>query len=779
MKKCLGLFICIGLFLNFSYAQTNAISGTVKDSKGKPLVGANLLIDALSIVNTTDSSGNFTIQIPASADKTIPYILKVSYLGYYSQSHTLNLTSGNTTLNLSLEENAIAINTIEVSATKTGETNVMETPIAITPFSGKLLEYSGADYLQEFINNVPGLSTYSLDEGYNSFQIRGISSIIGDSPVGYYLDDMPYVSPGGAQILPDINPFDLERIEALRGPQGTLYGASSAAGLIRVLTKDADPSQFSAKADLSLGTVDGGGDSYTAQAAVNLPLIKDQLAVRLVGGHKQLGGFIDNSTLGLENLNDYLQSSFRGKILYRPNNQLTIKGSYWWQEAEMGALSNADDDYDHATPFEENYDNNFNLVNAAIEYKFPNMTLYSTSSYIDLNNSRLNGSSVTVYSDGDFSQKTFNQEIRLNSENEGPFNWLAGLFYLDATHHNQVDLGFALPDGSISVMPFVEEGITSRQFAAFGELYYRFLNDKAQASLGLRYFNDDRALEDLFDPTIEVLTSLGLDAKRSETYTKLSPRLNLSFTPSDKSLIYATVANGFRSGIIQSGGNVANSVSLGLPTPFFVDEENIWSYELGSKIELAEKQISLETAVYYNDWSDMQIITVNFLDQSVYVLYENVPEGATAYGVEWNILYSNTWGLDLGFSGNLNSTEYDSDLPGISGIRKGNRVDYVPATTLSASAGYAIPIGENFIGKFYSNLQHNSPSPETNGEYREGDPITLLNGRIGVDAKNWGIFLYGKNLLNEKGSLYRSQRSPVDRRIRPLNFGINLKLNFQ
>ena len=780
MKKHFLTLFCSGLLLSISFSQNTTISGTVTDQIGTPVIGATVMVQDTELGAATNNEGFYSFEIPSGAISDNICTVNVSYIGYSSATQEIDVSSGSATLDFTIQVNVLALDGIEVTATKTGGMDIMSTPIAITPFSGKFIENTGAATIADIMQGVPGMTNLAFDENYNTFQIREIAANAGDPTVGYYLDDMPIIFVN-AGFVPDVNPFDLERVEVLRGPQGTLYGASSSAGVVKIVTADADPTRISAKADLSYGTVQNGGNSYTAQGAVNLPIIKDQLAIRLAGGYQQLGGYINNSLLGLEEVNESELSYFRAKLNYRPNDQLSIKAMYWKQDKDTGSFAAGNDDFDHPTPFEEFYKLGFDMYNGTITYRFPKLTLYSTTSYIDMIPDTEDGhSGILIDSEGD--QKTFNQEIRINSENDGNLNWVLGAFYNNGEGNQKTSFVFPLPDGTFFPSEFIDQNVTSRQIAVFGELYYRFLDGKAQASLGLRYFTDDREQETLLPSIVEVLTLLGIDAKRSTNYNNVSPRFNLAFYPIERTIAYATVANGFRSGLIQPGGNLASAIPFGIEIEEFINEENLWSYEVGFKSELANNEVTIEGALYYNDWSDMIVVSNQLVDMggipTPIILYENV-DGATSLGFDWNLIYSHPKGLTLAFNGNVNSSEYKSDLPGIAGIKEGDRINHVPKMTLAGSASYRIPLGNSLKLMSFANLQYSSERSEINGGVTyTGDKITVLNARVGVEAKNWGIYLFGNNLLYEDGALFRNNLTPLDRRLRPRNGGINLQLNF-
>ncbi|MFM9949053.1 MAG: TonB-dependent receptor [Saprospiraceae bacterium] len=774
------IFLIAGISSSYLFAQST-LSGSVSNDAGEPLVGASVFIEELSLGTASGVDGKYTLTV--AADKANgTYTLSVRYVGYATSSKEIVLSAANQTLDFVLSENFLTLDGIEVTALKSGATLATETPMSITVFQGKLVESMGASTISEFIQAAPGVTTTQLDESYMSLQIRGISSLSGDSPAGYYLDDLPFTFIG-SPLVPELNPFDLDRVEVLRGPQGTLYGNGAQSGVVRILTQDANLSKMGLKVDISGAMTEDGGPNYGAQGAFNLPVIKDKLAVRLVGGYQQRGGFLTNNLLNKKEVNETQLTYFRGKVNFQATERLSIRASFWTQKNDVGTYALADDNFDRSTPFaEEANNNNLNLYNGTIEYVLPKLRIYSSTSYTKLEAQLYDGSPIFARSDTDLSQTALNEEFRLNSIYEGPFNWLVGFYYWNGEFNQKTNVTFILPpDGALFSQPYIETKSTSTQFAGFGEFYYKFLDNRMQATVGLRYFSEKRDLEDLLPSTIDFLKLLGIATKRGTDYKIFTPRFNLAFNPSKNSLLYITAANGFRSGFVQSGAFYASAVAFGIPAPEYVTEENLWSYELGTKITSPNDQFLIEAAVYYNDWSDLIQTTsqvVDVMGTPTPIIYFLNAGKASALGLDLTTQYSSPVGLTLTLGGNVNQSEYSEDTPASIGAKEGDRISFVPQFTLSSSAYYSRPVFGGLDGSVFANLQHSSKRVDYNaGNMVEGDDITMLNLRIGVEGKKWGVFLFGNNLLNDRGATYPHNLLTYDTRLRPRTLGINLKFN--
>jgi iron complex outermembrane receptor protein len=760
----------------------STVSGTVVNNTGNPVAGASVSIVKLSLTSLTDSSGKYTLQVPADKVTGTGYTISVSYVGYTSESRQIILTSGINTINLILTENYLTLNAVEITALKSGTTLASKTPMSITVFTGKFIERMGASTLSEFIQQAPGVTTTQLDEAYMSLQIRGISSLSGDSPAGYYLDDLPFTFIS-SPLVPDINPFDLDRVEVLRGPQGTLYGNGAQSGVVRILTKNADPSKLGFKVDLTTATTLHGGPNYGAQGAFNLPVVKDKLAIRMTGGYIQRGGFLTNNMLNRKDINKQKLSYFRGKINFQATERLSIRASYWKQKNDVSTNSLADDNFDHSTPFEEEDNNNdLDLYNGTIEYKFPKIHVYSATSYTKLDATQNDGSPIFARSDTRLGQKAFNEEIRLNSVYKGPFNWLAGLYFWNGRFFQTTNIAFPLPTGGVSIIQYIESKSTSKQFAGFGELYYKFHDNRMMATVGLRYFNEKRDLEDLLPSVVSFLNLLGKPAKRGKESNIVSPRFNFTFNPSKKSLLYITAAKGFRSGFVQSGTFYASALAFGRPVPEYVKNEHLWSYELGIKKTSNNDRFVAEAAVYYNDWSDLiqattEIVFVNNTPTAI-VYFLNAGR-ASALGIDLTTQFIIPFGLTLTLGGNLNKSEYRDDTPPSIGAKKGDQISFVPKYTFSVTGNYSHPFTRGLTGTFFVTLQQSDKRVDYSiGKKFEGDEITMLNMRMGIEGKRWGVFLFGNNLLNDRGATFPSSALTYHTRLRSRTLGINLKFNY-
>ena len=691
---------------------------------------------------------------------------------------------------------------IIVTASKHGEQRLLDVPLPISAFSGEDIERGGASSLADFINVAAGLTQTSVNPGNNVIQIRGISSLFGDPTVGLYLDDVPFATVVNLE-FPEVPSFDLQSVEVLRGPQGTLYGASSQGGTVIVRTRDANTSEFEGKLDVSGSSISDGEESWSIDSAVNLPIVQEKFGVRLVAGIHETGGWVDDSSIGAEDVNDVTVSNYRIKAKFTPTESLEVRFGAWFQELEADGFNVADENLDRpqgslvaaGTPLtgvtSEFADYDYDVYNLAIEYEFDRFSFYSATSWLEFEEQIfdslfLNPDPAGFSFSASFDNRTvenFSQEFRLVSGPDSRFGWTVGALFND----NETTFLFSPAPGIPGV---VDEFVKSESWAIFGEVTWG-LSDAVDLTLGLRYFEDERTDTEL--PTslsVPFLQLAGVPETRDATFTTVQPKLNLSWRPNDDSLVYFNAARGFRSGIIQPGGVVALNALFGFIVALDIDEETLWSYEIGTKGIAASGWLRYELAAYYIDWEDIQIFGA---EPGVGIAFAFSGPSADAYGLDWSLSYTTSIdGLTLSTTGNINSSEYAEEAfftdingrVGVSGVTDGDVIFNVPDFTMSAAVDYEFDWPSlGGMGLIMLEVQHNSERKDiANSGF--GDENTFVNARFGLDRDNYGIYLFGRNLTDESGAMFptsaeaASLGSTLASRPQPRTLGIGLNWNF-
>ena len=694
---------------------------------------------------------------------------------------------------------------IVVTATKRGEQNLMDVPLPVTAFFGEDIERQGSNTLTDFINRAPGLTLTPLNPGNTVIQIRGVSSLFGDPTVGLYMDDVPFSTVVNLE-FPEVPTFDLASVEVLRGPQGTLYGASSQGGTVIINTMDADTSEFSGKLNMSGSYTEDGDPSYGLKGAINIPVVEDVLGLRFVAGIDETGGFVDDSSLDKKNVNDTTLENYRAKLTWTPTERLRIRGGVWLQELEADGFNVADDDLDRpqgaTTLFyadrtgvtSEFADYDYDVYNLVVEYEFESFDIYSATSYLEFEEQIFDSTLINDDGTGNiafsvaYDNRTIeniSQEIRLVSRNDGPLQWTLGGLYND----NETTFLFSSGPDNPGI---VDELVESESWAVFGELTWSMLDDRLDITGGLRYYEDDRTDTELPTSLSAIfLEFAGVPATREASFDTWQPKLNVSYRPNDETMVYFNAARGFRSGIIQPGGVVALNGLNGFFPLLSIDEEPLWSYDVGAKGVLLGSRLSYDVAVYYIDWEDIQLFGA---EPGVGIAFSFAGPDAEIYGIDWDVTYATTLdGLTLSTTGNINSAEYVGDgvyvdpngRVGDSGVSDGDRIFNVPEYTFSAAADYIFDwasLGGTGVANI--EIQYNSKREDI-ANNAEGDSNTFLNARFGLEKDSYSVYLFGTNLTNEDGSLFPvaaeqcALGAAFTSRAQPRTIGINLAFNFQ
>ena len=578
-----------------------------------------------------------------------------------------------------------------------------------------------------------------------------------EAPNAVYLDE-GYIAIAQGQTFAV---FDIDRVEVLRGPQGTLYGLGSMGGTIRFITKDPDLQQVRVQAVAGASdTAKDGDDNYYGDLAVSAPIIKDKLAIRLVGSYEEKGGFAVPTSYPGELDRDEVQN-YRAKILATPTDDLTLKLSA--QHTEI------DDDwgkqYDPVDPagfppsvflgetYKGRNNTDFDFYSGFLSWQLDTVTLESSTGYMKRGGDggvtplAISGAPFVPRLEVGGDADVFTQEFRVVSANDQPLKWIGGVMYQDSKNEESVKLT-ANPGGNFLLN--LRDGVStwdSESWAVFGEISYDLMGGKLVPLVGLRYFEDDRKFEDKNVPggpiigppkPAEVFNTDG-------NYDEWSPRFNLSWYPTDNATYYANIARGFRSGTFntQAGADITDLAGLS------VDPDSIWSYELGGKWMI--DNIELNLAVYYFDWQDQQ---QNFSVGNNIQVTANVGE-VSGTGVDYMV----TWltpldGFTVSMSGNFNQTEYeDIKNPEAfinTSVRKGDQLANVPEQTHSIGVHYTHPLGwrdMDFNGQVnYSYIDKQGNPTEIDGF---GKAQNQLRSRIGIGNETWGVYFVGTNLLNE------------------------------
>ena len=653
------------------------------------------------------------------------------------------------------------------------EQNLLDVPLSIQAISGKQLEEQGTKELNDLIESIPGASSVSRTApGFETIQIRGIASgTTGDATVGYYVDDVPFSVPN-LQLAPPSRLFDLQRVEVLRGPQGTLYGQGAMGGTIRMVTASPDYNEVLGRAQIEGSTTAGGEGSYAFDGVFNVPIAPGTAALRVSGGYERVGGFADvarasGTTFNVtrKNVNDTESWNIRGKLGIKASDDVTIELGAWRVENMLdyrNSMDSADPELYRDTTGPDTRPNyiktTLTLLSGVVKADLGSAELTSSTSYID---SLLDFDASFLYSplfgsgyvrnDSTFKTTAFTQELRLASTADGPFNWLVGGYYSDGKIESDICLGVIVACPT----PFPAGGninstgrINTKAFAIFGELSYALFDDRLVATVGGRHFEDKRTTAG-----INRYTNLAPPAD-SDTFSSFNPRFNLSYKFADDFLVYGNVAKGFRSGSFQTPAQAASaSAALGITVPTAIQPDQVWSYEIGAKGKIADGLLTIDAALYQIDWTNIQL-------QSTINGVATLSNGGNARskGIDLGVILRPAQGLQFQAVGNINSTEFTSVLPAIVALNPraapGSRIPGVPESSLSLSASYNWNFGSSDLkGSFAAGYTFRNSQLDSTGV--STDKLNEFNLRAGISQDSWRLTVFADNLFNERVALVR------------------------
>jgi len=700
---------------------------------------------------------------------------------------------------------------IVITATKRSS-RLQDTPISVTAFSGEdILERGLADFTA-LAMTVPGLSMRSSGPGQTEFEMRGMTSAGGNSStVGFYFDDTPLTAPASAQngkVVIDPNLYDLNHVEVLRGPQGTLYGAGSMGGTIKIVPNAPDPAGMDSTAQATFGDTKGGGFNHAENAMLNLPLASNA-ALRIVASESHDSGWIDRivvadgqfpapngasrgNVLGApvaliqSKANDTELTAVRAAILWKPTDRLTVSPTFMYQRIFQNGLSLIDSNPGVNATFQpfnepEPFSDQFTLGSLNLQYRFDGFDLNSTSSYWTRDEHLRQAGSEEVaiavgvpyyVADGGFGplvptpleddkSKQISQEVRLTSTGDGSFKWLAGWFYTGFRSDWNLFLtqpGALAATGTSDAFTFYQP-TKIVQNAFFGEASYQFTS-QLKGTVGLRHYYYSASIN---TRVAGYLSSSGSgDFVTSSTGTRnqgFNPKFDLSYQIDKDLLVYVTVAKGFRPG----GGNqpIPTTGSLGatceaelqqkfnttsyVPAPTSFAPDRVWSYELGEKWKTAGGRVTLNSAVYFEKWNGVQ---------------QNIPLGcgfpytdnagnAQIHGVEAELTALVAPGLVLSANAGYTHAVFVGDNLE-TGITSGTAVQDVPEWTSSVGATYRRPIGADRSLVIRIDNNYVSGHYDATAQINHLPSYDLTNLRVGVEGDRWSAVLFGKNLSNKQ-----------------------------
>lgn len=739
---------------------------------------------------------------------------------------------------------AAELEEVIVTATKRA-TGLQEIPMSISAISGDSLEHSGVTDFTDIATSVPSVSFRSAGPGRTKLNVRGISAATGVAPtVSFYLDEMPVqtISSGSttsfAQAIIDPKMFDLERVEVLRGPQGTLYGSSSMGGTIRLITRQPVIGEFEGSTAAELSSTTGGGMNYRLNGMVNAPL-GDNAALRLVGSYTDNDGYFDRVSSGTgetfaKDVNTEQTVSVRAALRWDISDSAYIQPVIFTQKTEMDGKPNFDGPgsdskqfapYDAAEPF----DDEFTMASLTYGHDFNSASLLATYSRIDREFKNLEDITdvgdlfagpgdpspllpVPAFSDElvDLEDETI--EIRLTSNSDSDWQWLVGFYRKDSV----ADAGYRMAQGWEALF---NNGLANTQKlqeyeedAFFGELTYN-LNDNFSITAGLRSLDYDfHSREENWGG---VFTS---DSDRSGANVRdeilsdseTNEKLTLTYDFGDNKQVYVSTANGIRPGGInrviprsddpnEPIGFACNQdlIALGIDDPGAYVGDDVTNTEIGWKLLFGES-VRLNGAIYDVKWDNIQqVVTTSGTCGNNFT--GNIGE-ASSTGVELELTAAVSSNLMLSAGIGHISSQFEKTVLSPEGaiiVARGDHLADVPEITANFSFDYSVPAtnGEYYV---FGSLNYVDETLELPG--RPSDDVSpngidstnvrpdylIADVRFGfISESGWEAALFVDNLTDETAIFgfndaiaFAFPGSDPTVRNRPRTFGVSARFNF-
>jgi outer membrane receptor protein involved in Fe transport len=651
------------------------------------------------------------------------------------------------------------------------EEKISDVPLSITAISADTLERQNDTRFEDFAARVPGLSYIGTRPGIAQISLRGVTTGPSqpNASVATYVDETPLTSStifaSGSLLTPDFDTTDIERIEVLRGPQGTLYGANALGGILKYVTAPPGLSAVSGRVEVDGTSVAGGDSGYGVRGTINAPIIEDRVAGRINVFKRKDPGYVDDPTTGRTDVGGSDVEGGRASVLAKINDDLSVRLTAFGQHLDGRGIASEDVVSPGLTPYygdlvQKRLAAEFlklrNAVyNATVNWSVGAADVVSSSSY----------SETTAHAQQDYSfqvaplaaalpplalgaglnnaisQRKFTQEIRLQSPATNELEWRLGLFYTHEQGNRQQTIN---PIAAVPVALYdVTFSARFNEYAGFGDLTYHF-TPKFDITAGARISKNDQTFH-------QISRGLLLRVAPGRTFLYDSDSSDRSATflinprwrPTDDLMIYGRIASGYRPG----GPNVVSPGSAGV-VPAAFDPDRLINYEVGAKGNVLGGKLAYDASVFYIDWTDVQIVCL-----VGGLTYECNGGKAKSQGVEANLTYHLLPGLTFNVNGAYTDASLTTDVRTIS-ARSGDPLPFAPRWSGSASLDYQRALfsaWDGFAGVTdrYTGSRQSTYSLDTTRLTLPA--FNLVDVRLGVTNPQWTVTLFAKNVGNERG----------------------------
>ena len=782
--------------------KAGKLSGTYE-----PEEALRILLKNSGLVYGVEEDNTVIIRPEGISDRPVSGFLRISSVVTLDYEENLSAYEGDEVAD---DTDDFSLDEIIVTATRRAE-SLQDVGMSIKALGSAEINTRGLQAMGDYLTSVPSVSFNEKGGGRNQITIRGVSSGVsasGSDTTAFYFGEIPVSST--ARGNPDLKLFDIERIEILRGPQGTLFGANAMGGAVRVIPNGAEFDAVSGSVEATLSTTKQGGTNYNVSGAFNFPLIEDKLAIRVVGYTYDNSGFVDNKITGgaafgiadaeSENVTGEKTHGGRLALAFQPTDNLLIEASVLIQDQTTSGLPEvtvADGDWSQNRWIPENLRDDFQVYNLTFNYEGKGFDVVASASFMDrqwYQNRDIHAfgilgpdTPVGLFDSND--EEIFVQEVRVSSNNDNRFQWLFGGYHSKKNLHFTNGLfWFGSEASALAIFPAVlpvnsfvhrrDNDISDEQYALFGEVSYQ-ITDKLKATAGLRWFTYDN---------IQNLTVAGIFQNQQDllatSATTYTPKFALNFQATEDQLYYASATNGFRPG--GAARPLPSACDADLNDAGFTEQpdgttpDSLWSYEAGTKLNMADGRVAFSAAAYYIDWTN--IPTGTLLRCGFSFVYN--ADSASVKGLEMEVAVQAAENLRFDIGGSYNDAQLDPSLNPVTGLvqTEGGRTPGVARFTTTVGAEYDFTIAEwdsllrmdaHYVGASSNGLPGVGLSTPS-GDY------TVVNLRWSTDFDGWNVELFATNLFDETVNIVVDTELPDNRtyRGRPRTIGARLRYNF-
>jgi len=786
MKKLLLVFFTLAVYCQAIAQNLSSISGVINNANSQPVAGAAVALLNTNYSTVTNAKGEFTINnVPQGT-----YTLHITSAAYAERSQVISISGKNQLFNIKLQDAGKQLDEVVITAQKREE-QLQQVPVSVSTLSANDVQAYHLQNLKDITGIVPNLYSAGPGDNRNVTGLRGIATTSYDPAVVTYIDGINQFSLD--TYIPQL--FDVERIEVLRGPQGTLYGRNALGGVINVITKKPS-NQTSGFAEAEFGNY--GEQRYSL--GLRTPLIKDKLFLGVAGVYSGFNGFYTNE---FNNTKFDKQHYFLGNyyLKFLANEKLTFTLNVKnYENRNNGPFTLAGNPADAiSNPFKVDQNSTTKIID----------NIFNASLSANYAGSGFNFTSVTSYQknyryyttpiDGDFAPidavslinnygsdwnnvKVGTQEFRFSSpaSSQSPLKWTAGLygFYRSAPTKTGTHFG---ADAAAVGAPFpnftsINTNIEHNYgFAAFGQVVYT-INPQWDITAGLRYDLEHKKEEvkGEFQPDGGDVMVTQADTSSKANFKAFTPKLTVAYHVSENNNLFASYSRGFRAGGISQLGSDPSQPPLYAYKPEYSD-----NYEIGSKNTLFNKRVRLNIAAFYTFVNNAQVPTLVLPD--AITVTKNAGK-LQSKGIEAEVAATLFKGLDVDYNFGYTHARYKDLLVASNGTAvnlQGNHQVYTPEVTSMLALQYTYDLDDThttrliargewrYLGNQYFDLANQI----------EQKAYNIFNARAGVSLKNYEVFVWGHNLANKTYIDYAYDFGATHLG-NPRTYGVTLRANF-